>query len=341
MIEKLEIALIQNIIRLLMRGSDESALWQAKKLQDFGLLESMNRELAIDLLPEIMDDAMREIDRAIKAGASRVDVYAKSLAEQLPIDSSPKLKAVYAGWYRVTGQQLNRMAGSMLNSAKRIYTDTVEKVAALNLSGAIPLRQAIRDTCYQWAADGIKGFRDKADREWSAEAYAQTLLRSTTANARREAGFARMEELELDLIIVSSHLDARPGCEPYQGRIFSLYGKTEGFDTLDDTTYGEPDGLFGINCRHTYAPYTEGMAAVKYDKDDVELAYKESQEQRRLERAIRKEKKELAAAQALGDKAGIKHFGDRVKAAQAKMREFIEESGRTRRYDREQIYGGK
>jgi len=38
---------------------------------------------------------------------------------------------------------------------------------------------------------------------------------------------------------------------------------------------------------------------------------------------------------------GIKHFGDRVKAGQVKMREFIEESGRTRRYDREQTYGGK
>jgi transcriptional regulator with PAS, ATPase and Fis domain len=61
--------------------------------------------------------------------------------------------------------------------------------------------------------------------------------------------------------------------------------------------------------------------------------YQESQEQRLLERQIRNAKREV---ELLGDLAEEKDV-ERVKRAQARMREFIKETGRTRRYDREQI----
>jgi tRNA uridine 5-carbamoylmethylation protein Kti12 len=63
--------------------------------------------------------------------------------------------------------------------------------------------------------------------------------------------------------------------------------------------------------------------------------YAESQQQRALERRIRAQKREL---EALGDMATD---DDRAKLRQyqADMREFINQTGRTRRYDREQIGG--
>ena len=65
--------------------------------------------------------------------------------------------------------------------------------------------------------------------------------------------------------------------------------------------------------------------------------YAESQEQRGLERRIRYAKREVTTLEAAGlDTADAR---EKVKAAQADMRAFINRTGRTRRSDREQIGG--
>ena len=73
------------------------------------------------------------------------------------------------------------------------------------------------------------------------------------------------------------------------------------------------------------------------DEAKKNARYAESQEQRGLERRIRYAKREVATMEAAGlDAADAKQ---KVKAAQADMRAFINRTGRTRRSDREQIGG--
>lgn len=93
-----------------------------------------------------------------------------------------------------------------------------------------------------------------------------------------------------------------------------------------------------INCGHYPIPIIPGVT-IPHGADNIQppeenaKAYAESQEQRRLERQIREAKRVVEMA---GDTA-TKEDRLRVRDAQAQMREFIDRTGRSRRYDRERI----
>ncbi|WJQ02867.1 hypothetical protein QT236_12565 [Geobacillus stearothermophilus] len=96
-----------------------------------------------------------------------------------------------------------------------------------------------------------------------------------------------------------------------------------------------------INCRHVIYPFIEGVSKQRfhpYDPKQVAEAYRISQKQRYLERQIRYAKRELKMMEALGDQEGIKAARAKVRERQANMRRFIEETGRRRNYEREQVY---
>jgi hypothetical protein len=76
------------------------------------------------------------------------------------------------------------------------------------------------------------------------------------------------------------------------------------------------------------------------DKEANDKEYEESQIQRQYERNIRIAKREREIAAATGDKEAEKKASQRVLQEQSRMRGFIKETGRARRYDREQIAGG-
>ena len=95
-----------------------------------------------------------------------------------------------------------------------------------------------------------------------------------------------------------------------------------------------------INCGHYPIPIIAGIT-IPHGADNIQpeeendKAYALSQEQRALERKIREAKRLVEMA---GDTA-TPEDKQKVKDAQAQMRAFINRTGKTRRYDREQIGG--
>jgi hypothetical protein len=106
-----------------------------------------------------------------------------------------------------------------------------------------------------------------------------------------------------------------------------------------ETSYGEAAGLFGVNCRHYPMTFIPGFSTLKGEPQSPEenkKTYAESQEQRRLERQLREEKRDLDVMKAQGaPEDAIKAQRERVKAASQKVEDFCEETGRTRRRNRE------
>ena len=132
-----------------------------------------------------------------------------------------------------------------------------------------------------------------------------------------------------------------PGCEPYQGRVFARGNHPKYPDFYTETTYGEPDGIFGINCHHVSYAFVEGVSTKRYkryDKERNDTAYENSQIQRKYERTIRNSKTEKAMLERIGDTEGVKQAEQKIRNQQANLRRLTNETGRTRRYDREQVY---
>lgn len=348
---EMQTAMLINIVKRLVGHEellvDDTTTWQVFKLNQLGGLTQENIQLIAGIAGVGVRDLVNMLREtgieALGANESFLEVAKRKGADlnQPPsVREDPTIRNILGAFQRQARDTLNLVNATMLEQSQQIYRDIINRTTAEVLAGIKTPQQALRSTIKQWARKGIPALIDRSGRQWSAEGYISMVTRTMGNRVANEMQEARFDAWGVDLVEVSSHGGARPRCAPYQGRIYSRSGSHSRYPSLSSTSIGHPAGLFGINCRHFRYPYFEGTRKTfhPYPQKENEEQYKQSQRQRYLERRIRAAKTELKAMEALGDEQGIKEARALVRRRQAEMRVFIEETGRTRRRDREQIY---
>ena len=350
-----------------------TAAWEIQKLSELGQLTKETAAIInkwVKSIPAEIRDTMEEtrrvaleqiekqLDKAARSGYvtpperdSTVQVlqeYGQQAADKLNLVNTTMLQSSVQQYQRLVA--LTEEENARLMAQKEATQEQLNIAAGSVASGTETRTEALRKAIQRIAAEGLTGFYDKAGRSWTPEAYVNMDIRTTVHNVAIQSIKNRMEDYNTQVFQVSAHAGARPLCYPYQGKFYSWDntagdmqtgdGQTIRYEPLNSTTYGQPAGLFGINCGHSPIPMIPGVSiptAQNYvqPKELNDKLYAESQEQRALERQIRAAKRAVE----MGDDS--KEAADAVKDAQAKMREFINRTGRTRRYDREQLYGAK
>lgn len=238
---------------------------------------------------------------------------------------------------------------TQLAKTQRILNKNAMSVAI----GAEARTTALRSAISQLAQLGITGYIDRAGHHWSPEAYINMDIRTTVHNAAIQGQQARSADYNVTTFQISSHPGARPLCAPYQGKFYSwdgtsgtvhdLYGNAYHYEGIQTTSYGEPAGIFGINCGHFPQTFVDGYNVPRYEptEDEAENArlYALSQQQRKLERDIRHAKTEALCYDAAGDKEAFAKKAAQIKQKNAQYKEFCAENGRTPRMDRAQVIG--
>ena len=102
--------------------------------------------------------------------------------------------------------------------------------------------------------------------------------------------------------------------------------------------------MFGINCGHKPPNvFVAGLSVIreepKESKAENDRRYEESQKQRRLEREVRKSKREAVMLKNAGDVEGFKQTRAKAKEQNKKLMDYCGEVGRTYRPDRTQVVG--
>lgn len=285
---------------------------------------------------------------------------------------SPNQTRAFQLYYSQAANKLNLVNTVMLESTQSAYMQCVSDVvsefnvlesmnraqialdvaAGETITGVSSWNQAVKHATDRLKEGGIVGFIDHGNHRWSAEAYVAMDVRTTVYNTARAAVWEENESFGNDLYIVSYHNGARPGCYDWQNKVISannVSGETVDLDgnavhvyAQNETSYGQAAGLFGINCKHYPTPFIPGVSAVRgkvQDKEANDKQYEESQEQRRLERNLREEKRDLEMLKAQGaDEDQIRAQRERVRAASDKIDDFCDETGRVRRRNRESVY---
>jgi len=343
MLSVIESEMLANLVTLLVQGDADDVAWQARKLQQLGLLRGKNLKTIQTSRVKLLAAVRKEIEREAMKRAGMVDDATagagKSLASVLPANADPAIVAVIDTWEKAAAKKFDQAFAPMLSKADQIYTDTIYKAVAkqqLGMSG----RQAIAEACSEWSQQGLQSLTDSAGRQWTTEAYAQTVIRSNMAQAANATQFSRMEELGEDLVEISSHLGSRPEHAPFQGKIYSISGTSKNYPPLSDTGYGTATGIGGYNCRHVMYPYFPGTEKTFAPQNEERNAttYANSQKQRALERSIREGKRNLDLMSKTKDEKQIDRAKELLRNRERNMREFIDLTGRKRRTDREEIY---
>ena len=320
---------------------------------------------ADDALKGILEQAI--IDSVKKADKPLWKAVEKGIfmPPQTPVVSPNQYRA-FQLYYSQAAEKLNLVNTVMLESTQQAYQSTVSDIvnrvqvtqtaldigAGETITGVSSWNEAVRHSINRMKDGGITGFIDHAGRQWSAEAYTAMDIRTTVYNTSRAAVWETNQNFGNDLYLVSYHNGARPLCYPWQNKVISSMDSARVVTDLDgneiqviaqsDTSYGEPAGLFGINCKHYPSPFIPGVSIIRGEPQSPEenaKSYAESQEQRRLERKIREEKRDLMMLKAQGAP------DEEIKAQRAKIRQtdddidaFCEQTGRTRRQNREGVY---
>ena len=320
---------------------------------------------AMDAVLTAAETEIGYLDNAVQAAnaAGLSEYFSDIPAEESALGAAKAFQKQAASDLNLVNTVMQYKAGSAyVNAVNAIYRDTSEgrqsaldimgKGAAKAVSGQMSLQEATRKTIRELAQKGIPAFVDKRGREWSPEAYVMMDMRSTLGNTARAAQNARCDEYNIQLIEVSSHMGARPLCAPYQGRIFSRDGSkgvtTDGaggkiyYTPLSETSYGQPAGLFGINCGHVQYPFVPGINFQRYfpyPKEENDRRYMQFQQQRAMERGIRAAKRECMMLQEVGDTEGLQKASLRLRNQREKYKAYCKETGLKQHNDRTQVYG--
>lgn len=369
--------LIANIAKHLGTGKAfRTADWETRKLAELGQLTQENAKIINDATKRVPQEirkaleqssriALQDIEKliadAIKSGAveqaptdSTIDILEELMEralEEANLTNTTMLQSSQAAYVKAVNDTVSWQNFSYGPLGEQKILEALNQGAVASITGTETRTQALTKAISQMVDRGIYGFVDKAGRHWSPEAYMSMCIRTASHNASIDSIRARQQDYNSDIFQVSTHAGARPLCYPYQGRFFTWgteggtftdgSGRRHRYSPISETSYGQPAGLFGINCGHYPLPQiprvTIPQDKPEPDKEENDEEYRLSQEQRRLERNIRDAKRKEEAFRKAGLEDAAENQQKKVTMRQAEMRAFIRSTGRTRRYDREQI----
>lgn len=241
-------------------------------------------------------------------------------------------------------------AGRTMLPPAKAYQWALDSATLQVQSGAINYNQAIKTAVKELADSGLKvvdyesGHHDHVDvavRRAVMTGVSQICAKYTEQSA---------EYLDTPYFEVSAHVGARdkPGPSPWsshkdwQGRVYSVRAGDIYPSIYDVCGLGAVDGLEGANCRHRRFPWVEGVSERTYTDEQLEhiddghgctfdgkdyTAYEATQMQRRIERTVRKLKREKAAYKAAGLHEDETAVNIRLRRLNAKYKAFSEAAG--------------
>lgn len=242
------------------------------------------------------------------------------------------------------------LVGNTMLKPARAYQWALDNAEMQIQSGAISYNQAIANVVKQLADSGLKvvdyesGHRDQIDV--AARRAVMTGVNQICAKYTEQSA----QYLETPYFEVSAHAGARdkPGPSPWsshkdwQGKVYSIRANDIYPNIYEVCGLGAVDGLEGANCRHRRNVWVEGVSERTYTDEQLAhidddlgcevdgkkyTAYEATQMQRRVERTIRKLKREKAAYRAAGLKGDVMALSTRLHRLSTKYKAFSAAAG--------------
>lgn len=289
----------------------QTDVWQAQVYKDAGgHVEELQRQMArFTKLSEREIQAIF-IEAGIQAYEADRAVYDAAGLETVPLRQSKRMQRILEDTYQRTNGEIRNFTRTTAEQSQAKLIEVLDKAHMKVVSGATSYTQAVKEAVDEIAASGQARVRytDDNGRTTKIDTLETAVLRAVrtgTAQASGNMAIEGMKEHDWDIILVSAHLGARygnGGQNPgnhfwWQGKFYSLNGKTEGLPPFRETTgYGTGPGLSGWNCRHSFGPGDGINNPYKdYDSEENKKAYDLSQRQRLMESSIRRTKMKVLA----------------------------------------------
>lgn len=236
--------------------------------------------------------------------------------------------------YKRTNGTIKNLTKTTANASQTTFIEACDK-AMFKVQHGTSLSKAVIEAIQEMADKGV-GVVLYGGQRTNIEVAIARAVRTGINQANADIVLQRCAELGVGYVKVSEHMGARvtprndyTNHSWWQGKVYSIdwnkpqfaqyIHEAEGHtkeiadmigevkqdypDLVDVTGYGDIEGLCGVNCRHTFSAFYPNIMDEperRIDPEANERRYKEEQQARAMERAIRKTKRQIAALEGSG-----------------------------------------
>ena len=346
---QLEADILQDMARRIARLGKvtEATKWQAELLAETGALKKDVNKIIKKYDPAIRKEITAIYNDAMVKNARADNIIFKDALGHGVSDINAQ---VMLASIQKTRADLSRLTITTAYTTEQQFVSVANAAYMQVVTGAFDYDTAMKKACNQLATEGVSGvqYRNGKPVRLNIEPAVRMNIITGVNQTASAMTLNNCDELGCDLVETTAHIGARPEHAAWQGEVFSISGTNPKYRPFSVCELGTITGLCGINCRHSYYPYFEGMEKhyTQSDLDEMEkqtvsyngkkyTRYEAEEELRGIERNIRHYKRRALTQEA----AGIDNTAAREKIGewQAKARDFTKQTGIERDSAREFI----
>ena len=321
------------------------AVIRGREIADFERLSRLSREEALAIYYKYRPSIDKQTREVLKTALKKTDdvlvgQFVRAMGSRRHMTNLATIIAAQTA--QGMNEVLERQNIALAKDQAALWYDVTAEAIARHQAGE-PTRAVMERGVTRLANSGLETIDYISGTKTTIDAALRRHIVSQANQARNRLLMQRMDEWEWDLVFVDAHFGARPSHAEWQGKVYSRSGRSTEYPSLVDATgYGTVTGLCGANCYHYMTPYVPGYSQLP-DMDYSEQEritgmtsdeyYAATQKQRRYERLIRSQKREISYLQEVRADAVKQRI--RLGELQDKLRQFTHDNHLRRDYERE------
>lgn len=350
--------ILRDIARRIAKGAEitDTAEYQLYRAKSLGLSTD---EIAAKIA-EINGSSAAEINRLIREAAAQSDEFDRKMlgadkGAAVPLEDNKQLQKLISAQIAETAGKCENLTNTIgfadhdflgrvyYLSMTDMYRREMDSAHMKVVTGATDYMTAIRQACNKLAASGVRTIDYESGHSDRIEVAARRALLTSVAHVTHRISEQNGEELGADGWEMSAHSGSRPSHAVYQGR---QYTQAQ-YERIIKPLISEP------NCRHDVFPIILGVSEPVYTEEELQnidqppftyqgrkyTAYEASQQMRKMERTMRKQKDRCIVADAAGDKEGFAAASIKLRRQKDIYEDFCKAADSYTQYERTYVAG--
>ncbi len=350
--------ILQDIARRIAKGAQitDTAEYQLYRARSLGLSTD---EIAAKIA-EINGSSAAEINRLIREAAAQSDEFDRKMlgadkGAAIPLEENTQLQKLISAQIAETAGKCENLTNTMgfadhdflgrvyYLSMTDMYRREMDSAHMKVVTGVTDYMTAIRQACNKLVASGVRTIDYESGRSDRIEVAARRAILTSVAHVTHRISEQNGEELGADGWEMSAHSGSRPSHAVYQGRQYTQ----EQYERIIKPLISEP------NCRHDVFPIILGVSEPTYTEEELQnidqppftyegrtyTAYEASQQMRKMERAMRKQKDRCIVADAAGDEEAFATASIRLNRQKYIYEDFCKAADSYTEYERTYVTG--
>lgn len=350
--------ILRDIARRIAKGAQitDTAEYQLYRARSLGLSTD---EIAAKIA-EINGSSAAEINRLIREAAAQSDEFDRKMlgvdkGAAVPLEENAQLQKLISAQIAETAGKCENLTNTMgfadhdflgrvyYLSMTDMYRREMDSAHMKVVTGVTDYMTAIRQACNKLAASGVRTIDYESGRSDRIEVAARRTLLTSVAHVTHRISEQNGEELGADGWEMSAHSGSRPSHAVYQGRQYTQ----KQYERIIKPLISEP------NCRHDVFPIILGVSEPVYTEEELQnidqppftyegrtyTAYEASQQMRKMERAMRKQKDRCIVADAAGDEESFTTASIKLRRQKDIYEDFCKAADSYTQYERTYVAG--